>query len=641
MGKAVVQMISTYIHQSRHALRRWALDPAVHRFARGAAHGLAGFCLSAASLEQGMLPLVLGLVWACRGWRAVLVAAGGMAGYGVFWGGGSIQGILWTALALAGVLLLGDRRISREAPLLIPATGMLMVSAVGLGFQIFAADNTSIPLYLIRVALGGAAPWVFTRWLEHREPVWEWVSRGLFALGLAQIAPVPWLNLGFVAAGFAAVQGAFPAAAMTGLAVDLAGITPVPVTGVAVLAWCIRLLPRVPRWVIGLMPGWAGMFLMYVWGKWDFTLLPGLFLGGIAACFFTDRAIPLPRRGETGPVQVRLELAAQTLEQVRRLMEELPERPVDEGSLVLRAVGEACAGCSAREHCRSGTRLQRLPGDILRKPLLTTEELPFRCRKAGRVLAELHRAQEQLRLIRADRLRQREYRQAAQQQYGFLSDFLRELSDTLSQRGEIPAVNYDPVVSVWSNRRRGENGDCCTQFAGVHNRYYIILCDGMGTGVGAQREGKTAMTHLQKLLSCGFPVEHALQSLNSLCVLGTCAASVTVDLAEAELDTGKVTLYKWGAAPSWLVSASGADKLGAASPPPGVSVGERPGAAVSVLLKRKQVLLLASDGVEEEAVREACAGPTSPADLAQRVLKSTARQDDATLVTVQLLPVSK
>ena len=146
-------MITGYVRRGQRTLRQWFLEPVTQSIGVYAAHALAGFCLSAASLEQGMLPLVLGLVWACRGWRAVLVAAGGSLGYGLFWGTGSAQGLVWTGVALLGVLLLGDRKISREMPLLIPAIGMLMVSAVGLGFQLFAGDTTPIPLYLIRVAL--------------------------------------------------------------------------------------------------------------------------------------------------------------------------------------------------------------------------------------------------------------------------------------------------------------------------------------------------------------------------------------------------------------------------------------------------------------------------------------------------------
>lgn len=631
-------MISSYVRQGHHTLRRWALDPAVQRAVRWGVHGLAGFCLSAASLQQGMLPLVMGLIWACRGWRAILVAAGGIVGYGIFWGAGCLQGLIWTGLALLGVLILGDRRISRELPLLLPAVGMLTVSAVGLGFQLLAEDTTPIPLYLIRVALGGAAPWLFTRWLEKREPVTEWFCWGLFSLSLAQILPIRWLGLGYVAAGIAAVRMAFPCAALTGLALDMAGITPVPMTAVAVLAWCVRFFPRYPKWVSGLAPGCMGLLMMYACGSWDLVILPGLFLGGVAACFFTDTRKAVPRRGETGTAQVRLEMAAGVLDQARRLFENVPERAVDEGALVLRAVSEACAGCSARDHCRDVRRWQQLPGNTLRKPLLTAQELNIRCKKGNRVLAELRRAQEQLRTIQADRLRQQEYRAAVMQQYSFLSTFLHHLSDELSRRSASAEAVYDPLVSVCGNRRHSENGDRCAQFAGIQNKYYIILCDGMGTGSGAVQEGKTAVNHLQQLLGCGFPAAHALRSLNSLCALGDRAAAVTVDLAEVELDTGKVTLYKWGAGVSFLLSSAGVEKLGSPSAPPGMSVTEGREVSCSFLMRRGQTLLLVSDGVAEETVLDTCKQPYSAAVLAEELLKRSSPEDDATVVSVQLLP---
>lgn len=631
-------MISTYIRQSQHTLRRWALDPAVHRLARGAAHMLAGFCLSAASLEQGLLPLVLGLVWASRGWRAVLVAAGGALGYGVFWGAGSLQGLVWTGLALIGVLLLGDRRISRELPLLIPAIGMLMVSAVGLGFQLLAGDTASIPLYLIRVALGGAAPWLFSGWLQRREPVLEWLCWGLFTLGLAQIAPVPWLGLGFVAAGIAAVRGAFPCAAVVGLALDLAGITPVPMTAVTVLSFLFRFLPRLPQWAGRLVPGFVGIFLMYVCSRWDILVLPGLFLGGISAGFFTQRAKNIPRRGQTGAAQVRLEMAAEVLAQTKQILEDESERMVDADALVQRAAGDACAGCSARSRCRDTRKLTQLSGNLLQKPLLTIQEIPVQCKKGSRVLAQLRRAQEQLRALQADRQRQREYREAVVQQYEFLEGFLHSLSDGLSDRSPSTAV-YDPVVFVYGNRSSNRNGDRCMEFSGVGNKYYIILCDGMGTGPGAVQEGKTAGDLLRKLLGCGFPAEHALRSLNSICALRDRAGAVTVDLAEIFLDTGKVNLYKWGAAASYLLGSDGAVKLGAVSPPPGLSVTEGREVRCGLTLRKGQALLLVSDGLEEEQVLEGCKSPSSPAALAERLLKEAPCEDDATIVTIQLIPV--
>lgn len=633
-------MISAYVRQSQNTLRRWMIHPKTHLCARGMVHVLAGFCLSAAGVSQGMLPLVLGLVWACRGWRAVLVALGGLVGYGMFWGAAALQGIFWTVLAFGGVLTLGDRRISREMPLLIPAVGMLMVSAVGLGFQLLAGDTTPVSLYLIRVALGGAAPWTFDRWLQKREPVMEWLCWGLFTLGLAQIAPVSWLGFGFVAAGLAAVWAPFPGAAMVGLALDLSGVTQVPMTGVVVLSFLIRFLPRYPAWAGRLAPGCVGILFMELTGLWDLAVLPGLFIGGIAAGFMVPGGKPVSRRGETGAAQVKLEVAAEVLQQTCQVLRDVPERFVDMDALVQRAACDACGGCAARDKCRDSRKMAKLTGELLQKPLLTIEELPVRCKKGSRMLNQLRKAQEQLRTIQADRQRQQEYREAVVQQYTFFSEFLCTLSDRLSRKTVSAAAVYAPVVSVYGNRRGVHNGDRCMEFGGPENQYYIVLCDGMGTGPEAVQEGQTGAELLRKLLSCGFPPEHALKSLNSLCALRDRAGAVTVDLVQICLHTGKTTLYKWGGAASFLMSAGGTEKLGTTSPPPGLSVADSREVRCSLTLRKGQTLLLVSDGVEEDGVGTLCKENGSPAVVAEELLKKSLPEDDATVVTIRLISAS-
>ena len=633
-------MITGYVRRGQRVFGRWVLDPGVQGTAKACAHVLAGFCLSAASLEQGMLPLVMGLVWACRGWWSVLAAVGGGLGYSVFWGLGSPQGLIWTGLALAGVLLLGNRRISREAPLLIPALGMLMVSATGLGFQIFAGDTTPIPLYLIRVALGGAAPWLFSKWMEKKEPLLRWLCWGLLCLGLAQMAPLPWLGLGFCAAGFTAVRCAFPCAALTGLALDLSGITAIPMTPAIVLAWLIRFLPRYPKWLGSIAPGMVALLLMQVWGKWDLPVLPGLFLGGVAASLLPCHAKAVPRRGETGTAQVRLEMAAGVLTQTAALLEEVPERRIDTDALARRAGEEACTGCEARERCRDIRKISQLSGRLLQEPLLTAEELPLRCKKESRVLLELRRAQEQYRTLEADRRRQREYRQAVVRQYDFLGVFLRRLSDGLASHSTYNPPAYEPIVSVYGNREVGTNGDRCMAFSGAGNTYYIILCDGMGTGLGAVQEGRTAGALLRRLLSSGFPAEHALESLNSICALRERAGAVTVDLVQLELEHGKATLYKWGAAASWLISGSSVEKLGSTTPPPGISAADSRQMCSKFSLRKEQILLLTSDGLDGEKVESICKTESrSPAYLSQALIRGASLEDDATVVSIQLLPV--
>ncbi len=632
--------LQSYMRRGKLKLRDIALDPRAHLYARAAAHFLAGFGLSAASLCNAALPLSMGLVFACSGWSAVLVAAGGSLGYLVFWGSMGQQGIAWLLAGLLVTLLLGDGRIYLETPLLLPALAGFIVSATGVIFQTWLADQTPVGTYLLRVSLGAASAWLFGRVLRGRNPILDWLTCGLGVLALAQIAPSTYFSLGVIAAGVLAVTGAFPAAVLAGLALDLAGISPVSMTAVMCAGYLVRFLPRYPKWMAAAAPATVYLLVMSVSGQLDMQPLPGLLIGGTAGVFLPAPTKLSNRRGETGVAQVRLELAAGVMAQTEQMLLEVQEVPVDEDALVARAAEQACSGCPCRKNCKDSRRIAQLPAAVLHKPLLTGEELPIVCRKSGRFLAQLHRSQEQLRSIRADRERQREYRAAVQLQYRFLSEYLQDLSDGLARRADSVAACYEPQVQVFGNRPEADNGDRCLMFAGTQCRYYVLLCDGMGTGLGAVHEGKAAADILRRLLTAGYPAQYALQSLNSLCALRSRAGAVTVDLLELQLDTGKGMLYKWGAAPSYQVSKFGAEKIGTAGPPPGLSVTDCRETAHRLSLRRGEMLVMVSDGVgEEEALHcwLSLAGCTA-GELASGLLTCSqlGGEDDATVVTVRL-----
>lgn len=635
--------MEVYVRRGRHILRRLWLDPRVHTLTRGLCHMLAGLLLSAASLGNRAMPLALGLVCACTGWSAALTAAGGCLGYGLFWGSAGYQGMVWMALGLASAVLLGDKAVSRKTPLLMPAVAGLIVSAAGVAFQFWFQDATPVPYYLLRIGLGAAATGLFTQVLRGRNPLLEWLTCCVAVLALAQIGITPWFNLGHLTTGALAVAGAFPAAALGGLALDLAQITAVPMTAVLCLAYLVRFLPRYPKWLSCAAPGIVYLVVMGLCGKWDMTPLPGLLVGGIVGGFLPTPAKVAPRRGETGAAQVRLEMAAGVLAQTEQLLLETTQAPVDEAALVARAAERACSGCPCRKVCKDAARIGQLPSVVLHKPLLTTEELPIICRKSGRFLAELHRSQEQLRSIRADRERQREYRAAVIQQFQFLASYLQEVSDQLSRRTDTLRPVFEPEVSVYGNRPKQDNGDRLYMFAGTGCRYYVLLCDGMGTGLGAVQEGRTAGTILRRLLTAGYPAEYALRSLNSLCALRERAGAVTIDLAELQLDTGRSVLYKWGAAPSYLVSRIGAEKIGTAGAPPGLSVTDYRETSERLSLRRGETLVLVSDGVGEEDALRCCLESVglSNGELATKILTcgQLGGEDDATVALVRLNPV--
>ena len=116
---------------------------------------------------------------------------------------------------------------------------------------------------------------------------------------------------------------------------------------------------------------------------------------------------------------------------------------------------------------------------------------------------------------------------------------------------------------------------------------------------------------------------------------------MTVDLAELELDTGKATLYKWGAAPSYLMTQYGADKIGSVTPPPGLSVLENREQVEKVYLRRGEMLVMVSDGLDQDAVLRCCQSMAgaAPGELGPTLLAGYGYSgDDATVAVIRLDP---
>ena len=630
----------SYLRRKGGRLRRWLLHPGVHRAVHSLFYLLCGFCLSAASIGNYCMSFAAALVLACHGWSAAVAAVGAAVGYRLFWGDGGYIGIFWVMLSMPAAVLLGGRAISRRTPLLLPALSALIVSASGVFFQLAFYDMTPIPIYLLRIVIAGGSCLLFAKLLQGRNPFADWLGAGVAVLALAQILPVPYFGLGYLAAGIIAGAGSFPGAVIAGLALDIAKVTPIPMTAVLAMGYLPRFLPRNPRPLAALSPALVCLVMMSLRGIWDLQPVPALLAGSVLGTYLPLAGKYIHRRGETGMAQVRLELAAGVLHQTEVLLLEAEEAPIDEDALMSRAAERACGGCAYRRNCKDSLRLVQLPPVTLYKPLLSTQELPIICRKPGRYLAELHRCQEQLRSIRADRQRQKEYRAAVMQQYRFLADFLQELSDQLPRKTDKAGLLFQPEVMVFGNRPEADNGDRCVWFAGVGKKYYVLLVDGMGSGMGAVQEAKEAAQLLKRMLQAGYPAEHALRSLNSLCALRDRAGAVTADLAELLLDSGKVNVYKWGAAPSYVASKFGTERLGTAGPPPGLSVTGDQERVDRASLRRGQWLVMVSDGVVQQEALRCCMdlADTSPGELAAGILagKQPGRQDDATVVIVRL-----
>lgn len=640
----MMMLLGSQVQRWRQTFKRILEDPELRPPLLAAGSFLTGLCLSAASLGNHLQPFCLGVLCAgLPGWLPAWYAIGSALGYWMFWGIKGLQGILWIAAALPVGVLVARWKGAQRMELLLPAFGSLIVAAGGVIFQSWRGENTYIAMYLLRVGLAFGAVWIVQLARQKHDTTAGWIAIAVAVLSLAQIAPVVWMNLGMVAATVLVVALPLPAVAMIGLALDLAQVTSVSMTAVFSLVALLRLLPKLPARVMAAMPAAVYILIMALCGQMDLLPLPPLMLGGVLGMAVPGNRPRLQRRGETGAAQVRLELVASVMAQAEQLLQEAQGNPIDEAAQLVKVADRACTACPSRKGCKAAEHIARLPVSVLHQGQIHMDDLPLDCKKRSRLLTELRRSQDQLRLLYADHQRRQEYRNAVIQQYHFLSEYLQDLADQLPQRTVAKPQRFQPEVAVCSTGKEMANGDRCMWFAGTQLRYYLLLCDGMGTGPAAAEEAKTAGNLLRRLLMAGYPAQYALRSLNSLCALRGKAGTVTLDLAEFRLDTGKVSVYKWGAAPSWLLLSTGPEQIGAGGIPPGMSVTDARETVDNLTMRHGEVLVMLSDGVDAAAALKNT-GPylQEPAGtLAARLLEQGRGDgmDDATVAVIRLDPI--
>lgn len=648
----------------RRRLERWLTRnksrlTGLRRLLPLAGQALGGFLFPAAALAGGPLPL--GAVWilgADLGAGTLISALSACLGYWHFWGRAGLASIGVSLCLLLAAVLFDGSTLSRE-PVFYPALACAATAVLELAVLL---GSPAVPLadfgrFALRSAAAAGGTWLFRRsWTQ-----WgTWADQCSIALGvlaLSQLLLFRRLDLGFFAAGLLTAlpleRGAL-GAALCGGALELSGVTRLPMGAVLCLAAFAGRHFRRPR--RQLLPAALTLGAMALTGNFDLTAPISLLLGGCAALLVRDRpqgpAVPPPDTVQLA--RLHLEQAAQTLELLHGLLAaESAPRPADAEVFDL-ATERVCRGCVRWGLCweeqgdETYQALRQAAPGILSRRTATWRDLPEtfrnRCSQTEAFLRSVNDALDRLRASRGRSVRLGETRRALKQQYRFLADFLGDTARELEEP-PCPQTRYRPAVGVCSVSRLGQNacGDKGAHFPGPEGQYYVLLCDGMGTGLEAAREGEDALHILTGLLQAGLPPEQALEMLNSLYVLRESGAFSTVDLLELRLDTGRGALYKWGGAPSYLKTRSIAKKLGTAGPPPGLGIGNSCHAEVIRLsLQRGQTVVLVSDGAGGEEVKQRIAafdGQDPRALAAHLVAGAKEGEDDATAVAVTLRPL--
>ncbi len=649
-----VQMSPAAVQAVRQKLLRWSGHRAAELALRTLGALATGFVLAGAKAAGGLLPLSVCLAAALGlGLPSFGAYIGGCLGYVAFFGPDAAVEPMAVGLLVEACLCIFGEELDREHPWFAPGCVMLFSALVGI---LFLLQNRLwsrlLWRYLLKIAVAGLGTWGLRKTLNHERSEGNLLLPVCLTAGLCALQPVGF-PLGLVAGcAMAAAAAGTPmgltAAALFGLAMDVSWggscCTAVLILAAFCSRWQTGRLRQLALWLTAAALG------VPVTGSHS-LLLAGAMLGVVLSPL-----VPAERWFGMTPRSLlasdpRLALASGLLAQIGQCLTILPmDRPDPETNAVFdQAAERVCRHCGLWEQCweteieSTCEALERAAPAMMTRGKALREDLPpafvERCRYMEGFLTAVNRELEDLSCRRQYRSRIRESRTVLAEQYAVLSQAMAK------QRPDGPVtLRFQPELGFRSLSRREEglSGDRGASFR-VGNRFYLLLCDGMGTGSAANGEAGAAIGILRTLLQSGISPGEALNFLNGVYILRDDGGFATVDLLQADLTTGEAELFKWGSAPSYLKKKGKVEKIGTASPPPGVGVGEeyRPeGERLS--LGKGELLVLVSDGaggeVAEHFIRQY--GGSSPKELASGIVNcSKARgEDDRTAAVLALRP---
>jgi len=170
----------------------------------------------------------------------------------------------------------------------------------------------------------------------------------------------------------------------------------------------------------------------------------------------------------------------------------------------------------------------------------------------------------------------------------------------------------------------------------------------MGSGREAQRESQLALRLLEQFLTAGIDPQAALRTLNGALSLRSeeQGSFTTIDLAAISLSDYQATLYKYGAAPTYIKRMGTVRRLTGNSLPAGLQDSGTLPSPIQVPLTENTFLVMVSDGVADASddswLQDLLAGwqGEDPHVLASQVLRQCrqrrAGSDDCSVLCLYL-----
>ncbi|MBQ9459328.1 MAG: SpoIIE family protein phosphatase, partial [Oscillospiraceae bacterium] len=279
-----------------------------------------------------------------------------------------------------------------------------------------------------------------------------------------------------------------------------------------------------------------------------------------------------------------------------------------------RAAESVCRDCSQRAVCwereygRTFNALNDATAALLQNGSGRGEDFPSyfvdRCVRFPAFLAAVNAETHAFLLRRQYRARLDGAHTRSAEQYAQLSELVRQTAEA-PEAAATAAARAAYRIGLSKRAREGQttSGDTALTFETDGGELCVLLCDGMGSGEEARQESAFAARLIERLLRAGVDASTALRTLNG--ALGLRAelsdSFVTVDLLLLSLKNGEGSLYKYGAAPSYVKRGPRVHRVACACLPAGLAGDDAPPETTRVRLEPGSCFVMVTDGVADAA----------------------------------------
>ena len=331
-----------------------------------------------------------------------------------------------------------------------------------------------------------------------------------------------------------------------------------------------------------------------------------------------------------------------------------PPRPENPAVLFDRAAEQVCRRCALctlcwqKEYTTTYNAFNDACPALLQRGRGEPEDFPRhfadRCIRFSELLGAINNELYAFLLRRQYRSRLTAARDLARQQYAQMSELLSRSAQAVPASAPSRPLHCQHAQILRPKAGESVCGDQISAFSagGVQ---YLLLSDGMGSGESAHAEAAMTVRLLQQFLEAGIEPAPALKTLNTALTLRAedSGGFTTIDLLALHRD-GSASLYKYGAAPSYLKRGGSVTRFSAESLPAGLQRSDMPPPAIHLTFLPGSALVMVSDGViceSDEWLQDLLAGwdQADPHALCERIMAESLRHggngDDCAVMVIQ------